>query len=91
MIGSPVFGYLQNPQVKTAPSMAPYQVTLEDRMRWVQIADVMANQYTMEPHARPPSAMYPTYPTLSGMNTMNTMSTLSVNGLQHMVPVPLPR
>jgi hypothetical protein len=39
MIGSPVFGYLGGAQVKT-PTMgtAPYQVTLEDRMRWAQIA-----------------------------------------------------
>lgn len=42
-IGSPVFGYMGGAQVKTpAMGQAPYQVTLEDRMRWAQIADVMA-------------------------------------------------
>lgn len=42
-IGSPVFGYMAGGQVKT-PGIGPtpYQVTLEDRMRWAQIADVMA-------------------------------------------------
>lgn len=42
---SPVFGYMAGASVKT-PSIgqAPYQVTLEDRMRWAQIADVMAAQ-----------------------------------------------
>lgn len=49
-IGSPVFGYLGNGQVKTpVMGQAPYQVTLEDRMRWAQIADVMAqaNHYAV--------------------------------------------
>lgn len=50
-MGSPVFGYMTSgAQVKT-PSIgqAPYQVTLEDRMRWAQIADVMAqaNHYAV--------------------------------------------
>jgi hypothetical protein len=42
-MGSPVFGYMTGQQVKT-PVMGqpPFQVTLEDRMRWAQIADVMA-------------------------------------------------
>lgn len=49
-MGSPVFGYLGNGQVKTpVMGQAPYQVTLEDRMRWAQIADVMAqaNHYAV--------------------------------------------
>lgn len=42
-MGSPIFGYLGNGTVKTpVMGQAPYQVTLEDRMRWAQIADVMA-------------------------------------------------
>lgn len=42
-MGSPVFGYMAGAQVKTpGVGPAPYQVTLEDRMRWAQIADVMA-------------------------------------------------
>ena len=43
-IGSPVFGYMNTgPIVKQAGMGHPaYQVTLEDRMRWAQIADVMA-------------------------------------------------
>lgn len=42
-MGSPVFGYLGDATVKTpVMGQAPYQVTLEDRMRWAQIADVMA-------------------------------------------------
>lgn len=42
-MGSPVFGYLGDATVKTPViGQTPYQVTLEDRMRWAQIADVMA-------------------------------------------------
>lgn len=42
-MGSPIFGYLGNGTVKTpVMGQTPYQVTLEDRMRWAQIADVMA-------------------------------------------------
>lgn len=43
-MGSPVFGYMAGSgQVKTpGVGPTPYQVTLEDRMRWAQIADVMA-------------------------------------------------
>lgn len=43
-MGSPVFGYMAGgAQVKTpGVGPTPYQVTLEDRMRWAQIADVMA-------------------------------------------------
>lgn len=49
-MGSPVFGYMGGGQVKTpVMGQAPYQVTLEDRMRWAQIADVMAqaNHYAV--------------------------------------------
>lgn len=42
-MGSPIFGYMGNGTVKTpVMGQTPYQVTLEDRMRWAQIADVMA-------------------------------------------------
>lgn len=102
MVGSPVFGYLGGGQVKT-PAMgnAPYQVTLEDRMRWAQIADVMAqaNHYAVEPVAatRPSSAIFQGYPnlhTMSGMSTLGAMSmhtglTMHTNGT--LPPVPLPR
>lgn len=51
-MGSPVFGYMTGAQVKQAglgQQQQPYQVTLEDRMRWAQIADVMAqtNHYAV--------------------------------------------
>lgn len=49
-MGSPVFGYMTGAQVKQAGlGQPPYQVTLEDRMRWAQIADVMAqtNHYAV--------------------------------------------
>ena len=73
-MGSPVFGYM-NAGVKTGltPSQPGYQVTLEDRMRWAQIADVMsqANHYGAEPIAptRPSSAMF-AYPSLHGLSTI---------------------
>lgn len=101
MVGSPVFGYIGGGQVKTpAMGTAPYQVTLEDRMRWAQIADVMAqaNHYGVEPVAatRPSSAIFQGYPhlqTISGMNTLGAMSmggmTMHTNGT--LPPVPLPR
>lgn len=44
-MGSPVFGYMAaaglGGQMKS-PQAPPYQVSLEERMRWAQIADVMA-------------------------------------------------
>lgn len=51
-MGSPVFGYMAaaSNTVKTPPVGAPpYQLTLEDRLRWAQIADVMAqaNHYAV--------------------------------------------
>lgn len=51
-MGSPIFGYMSGTalgaQMKSAQA-APYHVTLEDRMRWAQIADVMAqsNHYAV--------------------------------------------
>lgn len=45
-MGSPVFGYMATggSTVKTPGVGAPpYQVSLEDRLRWAQIADVMAH------------------------------------------------
>lgn len=50
-MGSPVFGYMATgPTVKTPNVGAPpYQVSIEDRIRWAQIADVMAqtNHYAV--------------------------------------------
>jgi hypothetical protein len=51
-MGSPVFGYMAtgSSTVKTpAVGSPPYQVSLEDRLRWAQIADVMvqANHYAV--------------------------------------------
>uniref|UniRef100_A0A182WIQ2 EGF-like domain-containing protein n=1 Tax=Anopheles minimus TaxID=112268 RepID=A0A182WIQ2_9DIPT len=95
-MGSPVFGYLGNGQVKTpVMGQAPYQVTLEDRMRWAQIADVMAqaNHYAAEPVAgRPSSAMfgYPNLQTIGSMNTLSLHGTLPMH-TGTLPPVPLPR
>ncbi|KAL1501177.1 hypothetical protein ABEB36_006557 [Hypothenemus hampei] len=91
-VGSPVFGYM-NTAVKT-PVVAtqPYQLTLEDRLRWAQIADVMAqaNHYAPEPGlapsgTRPSSAMFG-YPTLP----IHPHHAGSVYG-STLPPVPLPR
>ncbi|KAL5286382.1 pwn family protein [Megaselia abdita] len=100
-MGSPVFGYL-NAGVKTAglaPAQPGYQVTLEDRMRWAQIADVMsqANHYGAEPIAptRPSSAMF-AYPSLHGLSTLGGMSISGTLPLHHhqshssLPQVPLP-
>jgi hypothetical protein len=51
-VGSPVFGYMATASnTVKAPVMGapPYQLTLEDRLRWAQIADVMAqaNHYAV--------------------------------------------
>ncbi|XP_055702107.1 uncharacterized protein LOC129801249 isoform X3 [Phlebotomus papatasi] len=101
-IGSPVFGYMAGTQVKTpVMGQAPYQMTLEDRMRWAQIADVMAqaNHYAAEPVAastRPSSAIfgYPgmqTMASLGGMSgNMSMAGTLPMHS-STMPPVPLPR
>ncbi|XP_055836550.1 uncharacterized protein LOC129905167 isoform X2 [Episyrphus balteatus] len=100
-IGSPVFGYMNTTPLKSAGMLQPgYQVTLEDRMRWAQIADVMAqaNHYGAEPIAqtRPSSAMFG-YPNLHamGLNTMGGMSHMGSTMQMHqngtLPPVPLPR
>ncbi|XP_058120593.1 uncharacterized protein LOC131293804 [Anopheles ziemanni] len=100
-MGSPVFGYLGNGQVKTpVMGQAPYQVTLEDRMRWAQIADVMAQanhyavSYEAEPVSggRPSSAMYgyPNLQTIGSMNTLSLHGTLPMH-TGTLPPVPLPR
>ncbi|XP_070503689.1 uncharacterized protein pwn isoform X1 [Chironomus tepperi] len=97
MIGSPLFGlggYMGNAQVK-APIMGtvPYQMTLEDRMRWAQIADVMAqsNHYGAEPSRTLPT-IYSGYPNLSGMmGGMTLPHNNHHNGTLPPPPVPLPR
>ncbi|KAK5647794.1 hypothetical protein RI129_002686 [Pyrocoelia pectoralis] len=92
-VGSPVFGYMTNPgSTMKSPVVGgpPYQVTMEDRIRWAQIADVMAqsNHYAPEPVpqvTRPSSAMFG-YPNLPVVGTMQ-------RGTFHgtLPPVPLPR
>ncbi|CAH1956225.1 unnamed protein product [Acanthoscelides obtectus] len=90
-VGSPVFGYMATASntVKTPVVGAPpYQLTLEDRLRWAQIADVMAqaNHYAPEPGltapTRPSSALFG-YPSLQMTGTLQHHGTLP--------PVPLPR
>lgn len=89
MIGSPLFGYLNgNMQKSCAMGNVPYQVGLEERIRWAQIADVMAqaNHYAVEPvmsiSNRPPSTIFGYQSNLNTLNTQCNNSTL---------PVPLPR
>ncbi|BFG05390.1 uncharacterized protein DMAD_04136 [Drosophila madeirensis] len=105
-MGSPVFGYMNTAPLKSAAGLpqAGYQVTLEDRMRWAQIADVMAqtNHYGAEPigPTRPSSAMF-AYPNLGAMGMGMGMGTLGGMSLQSTMqmhpsaslapPVPLPR
>ncbi|XP_017781909.1 PREDICTED: uncharacterized protein LOC108566509 isoform X3 [Nicrophorus vespilloides] len=92
-MGSPVFGYMATASnTVKAPVVGgpPYQLTLEDRLRWAQIADAMAqtNHYAPEPVAtmtRPSSALFG-YPTLSMAGTLP-------HGGMHgtLPPIPLPR
>ncbi|XP_072937735.1 uncharacterized protein pwn [Epargyreus clarus] len=71
-MGSPVFNYMAANTIKTPPvGQPPYQVTLEERMRWAQIAEAMAqaNHYAQPDPVqtmvtRPSSAMFGGYPTL---------------------------
>ncbi|CAH2084286.1 unnamed protein product [Euphydryas editha] len=71
-VGSPVFNYMAANTVKIPPvGQPPYQVTLEERMQWAQMAEAMAqaSHYaqpdTMQTMAtRPSSAMFGGYPTL---------------------------
>ncbi|KAJ8962470.1 hypothetical protein NQ314_005707 [Rhamnusium bicolor] len=92
-VGSPVFGYMataSNTVKAPVVGAPPYQLTLEDRLRWAQIADVMAqaNHYAPEPGltapTRPSSAMFG-YPNLSMSGTLQHHS----HGT--LPPVPLPR
>ncbi|KAK4884765.1 hypothetical protein RN001_001036 [Aquatica leii] len=92
-VSSPVFGYMATAgSTIKAPVVGgpPYQVSMEDRIRWAQIADVMAqaNHYGPEPvpqPARPSSAIFG-YPNLSMVGTLQ-------RGTYHgtLPPVPLPR
>ncbi|XP_026325398.1 uncharacterized protein LOC113234311 isoform X2 [Hyposmocoma kahamanoa] len=70
-MGSPVFSYMAASTIKAPPvGQPPYQITLEERLRWAQIAEAMAqaNHYAPEPvqtmSTRPSSAMFGGYPTL---------------------------
>ncbi|XP_076259530.1 calcium-binding EGF-like domain-containing protein pawn isoform X2 [Rhynchophorus ferrugineus] len=98
-VGSPVFGYMATVSntVKTPVVGAPpYQLTLEDRLRWAQIADVMAqaNHYAPEPGlapTRPSSALFG-YPTLPVNNTLQRHpGSICGGGTGTLPPVPLPR
>nr|CAD7199187.1 unnamed protein product [Timema douglasi] len=87
-MGSPVFGYMATVgnTVKTPGVGAPpYQVSLEDRLRWAQIADVMAqaNHY-----AQPEPISAPTRPSSAVFGYPNLNGTLPHLGPP---PVPLPR
>ncbi|CAG9860551.1 unnamed protein product [Phyllotreta striolata] len=93
-VGSPVFGYMataSNTAKTPVVGAPPYQLTLEDRLRWAQIADVMAqaNHYAPEPGigcpTRPSSALfgYPSLPMGGNMSLHGHGGTLP--------PVPLPR
>ncbi|KAF6204248.1 hypothetical protein GE061_002588 [Apolygus lucorum] len=81
-IGSPVFGYMPSggSTVKTPGIGAPpYQVSLEDRLRWAQIADAMAqstNHYAPEP---------------VGMPTRPSSAMFGYGGTMPIAPMPLPR
>ncbi|KAL0267627.1 UNVERIFIED_CONTAM: hypothetical protein PYX00_009842 [Menopon gallinae] len=91
-MGSPVFGYMATgPTVKT-PNVGgpPYQVSIEDRIRWAQIADVMAqaNHYAPEPGNAASRTTFGGYPTLPA-HTMSVKGTLPVSTVTP--PVPLPR
>ncbi|XP_025830796.1 uncharacterized protein LOC108738697 [Agrilus planipennis] len=91
-VTSPVFGYMgtAGSTVKTpVVGGPPYQVTMEDRIRWAQIADVMAqsNHYAPEPGTvptRPSSALFG-YPNLSMAGSIQR----SIQGT--LPPVPMPR
>ncbi|XP_022115395.2 uncharacterized protein LOC110993437 [Pieris rapae] len=95
-MGSPVFNYMTANTVKTPPvGQPPYQVTLEERMRWAQIAEAMAqaNHYAqpdpVQMATRPSSAMfgYPTLPPvpLPRMGLHGTMNTVNsrINSASH--------
>jgi len=79
-MGSPVFGYMATAaRNNTIKAPAPYTVSLEDRLRWAQIADVMAqaNHYAPEPgglSTRAPSTMFGYSGTLSAPVPMPRLS-----------------
>ncbi|XP_068621790.1 uncharacterized protein pwn [Battus philenor] len=76
-MGSPVFNYMAANTVKTPPvGQPPYQVTLEERQRWAQIAEAMAqaNHYAPDP-----------------AQTMATRPSSALFGYPTLPPVPLPR
>lgn len=85
---------MNNPQIKAPMGTLPYQMTLEDRMRWAQIADVMAqsNHYAAEP-SRTIQTIYSGYPNLNGMMGMTLPHSIHRNNLPttNPPPVPLPR
>lgn len=103
---SPVFGYMntvQQMKAQQAAASSAYTISLEERMRWAQIADVMAqqgNHYGVEPvvhpgtmQMRPGSAMY-NYPTLQALSNMGVSmaGTLPMHQQHHgMPPIPMPR
>lgn len=83
---SPVFGYVTGSQLKASGGLVqhPYQVTLEDRVRWAHIADAMSqqsNQYGVDPMGttRPSSAMFG-YPNLQMAANMGKAHVRSVFG-----------
>lgn len=99
---SPVFGYMNTvqqmkaQQAAAAAASGPYTISLEDRMRWAQIADVMAaqsNHYAAEPvpaTMRPGSSMY-NYPNLQALSNMGTLSMAGTLPMGGMPPIPMPR
>lgn len=98
---SPVFGYMNTVQQMKAQQAAAaasgaYTISLEDRMRWAQIADVMAaqsNHYAAEPvqaTMRTGSSMY-NYPNLAALSNMGTMSMAGTLPIGGMPPIPMPR
>jgi hypothetical protein len=95
MVGSPVFGYMQGNTMQHkggAIGTIPYQVGLEERIRWAQIADVMAqaNHYAVEPvMSSRASGIYPGF-----SSAMNTLSAHHGHHGHHggtLPPIPLPR
>ncbi|XP_044264897.1 uncharacterized protein LOC123011509 isoform X1 [Tribolium madens] len=107
-VGSPVFGYMataSNTVKAPVVGAPPYQLTLEDRLRWAQIADVMAqaNHYAVNFHTndksktniyllQPEPVTGPTRPSSAMFGYPNLSGTLP-HGSMHgtLPPVPLPR
>ncbi|KAK7788270.1 hypothetical protein R5R35_013528 [Gryllus longicercus] len=93
-VGSPVFGYLgaAGGTVKTpAVGGPPYQVSLEDRLRWAQIADVMAqaNHYStpLACQQPEPGGTVPTRPSSAVFGYPALPAALTAT----LPPAPLPR